>query len=682
MFNIGSRSPGDSPSNTDLSTSSQAHNKLISPLTGETKVVSPPPPLPPPPAGPLTRVRTQGHLLSRPPIHPPQPPPPPVTTSPRQPRGLPHASTNLSAAEAVIQAPRTRKVVLADDDDDDWDETETDLDSDFEDLDRKSDIDAEKGGTLVETGLAGGSGDNDEENDWVSENESGSGDAISAALNKKSIASPPATTNQSLHRPAPSRHQSQPNIHTAASQAKQKHQTILEEEPRRPPPLLNHRVPVAGPSRTSRRPDRDREQQQQQALDQKLRDAALEAQRQREMFVKMPKRSYSNLSTRSQSGLLSQLMNPDPQIFPDSHPYKRGYSSGDVAAGGRPLAGLTRLGIQAMTSITSNGEVKGNLSAGAPPIAARRSLSSGVNTGMAPSGESKGNVSTAVPASSTSKVSFATMGKGIRPTKSAAALPIANSVTASSYMGDMNGIGDRIKGKEKQKESLTNNNSGGMYRPKGPPQEMEMEDESEDDPEQAIQLSKSAAHEKLAAFAGRRTGKAGTGGKVSSRAPPPPLYASPLPAPQPIRSQSQYVGNVHETILTPPAPVPLPLGFPYNLPPAAPPSSPRTTRQLMLRAEIPEELRQNLLWSRKVLKQEFTGPRRKSSSALSTALRPLTAIPTVVHLTEKKRRPDTEPGDPNANAETEDDDDDLLEAAQILRPAKMQRNRSWAGGGR
>jgi len=126
----------------------------------------------------------------------------------------------------------------------------------------------------------------------------------------------------------------------------------------------------------------------------------------------------------------------------------------------------------------------------------------------------------------------------------------------------------------------------------------------------------------------------------------------------------------------------LPLGFPYNLPPAAPPSSPRTTRQLMLRAEIPEELRQNLLWSRKVLKQEFTGPRRKSSSALSPALGPLTAIPTVVHLTEKKRRPDTGTGDSNANTETGDDDDDLLEASQILKPAKMQRNRSWAGGGR
>ena len=39
----------------------------------------------------------------------------------------------------------------------------------------------------------------------------------------------------------------------------------------------------------------------------RLREAALEAQRQRELFVKQPKRSYSNLG-HTQSGLLSQLL--------------------------------------------------------------------------------------------------------------------------------------------------------------------------------------------------------------------------------------------------------------------------------------------------------------------------------------------------------------------------------------
>ena len=50
----------------------------------------------------------------------------------------------------------------------------------------------------------------------------------------------------------------------------------------------------------------------------KLREAALEAQRQRELFVKQPKRSYSNLG-RTQSGLLSQLLNPDSNMITPGH---------------------------------------------------------------------------------------------------------------------------------------------------------------------------------------------------------------------------------------------------------------------------------------------------------------------------------------------------------------------------
>jgi hypothetical protein len=48
-----------------------------------------------------------------------------------------------------------------------------------------------------------------------------------------------------------------------------------------------------------------------------LREAALKAQRQRELFVKQPKRSYSN-SDRTPSSLLSQLLYPDPNMFPSS----------------------------------------------------------------------------------------------------------------------------------------------------------------------------------------------------------------------------------------------------------------------------------------------------------------------------------------------------------------------------
>ncbi len=46
------------------------------------------------------------------------------------------------------------------------------------------------------------------------------------------------------------------------------------------------------------------------------RQAALEAARQREMFRKLPSRSYSNLGQRKQSGLLTTLLNPDPSLLP------------------------------------------------------------------------------------------------------------------------------------------------------------------------------------------------------------------------------------------------------------------------------------------------------------------------------------------------------------------------------
>ncbi|KAF5337605.1 hypothetical protein D9758_014918 [Tetrapyrgos nigripes] len=46
------------------------------------------------------------------------------------------------------------------------------------------------------------------------------------------------------------------------------------------------------------------------------------------------------------------------------------------------------------------------------------------------------------------------------------------------------------------------------------------------------------------------------------------------------------------------------LPYPYNLPPPLPPTSPRTTRQMMLRNEISESCRQNLLWHRRVTNEE------------------------------------------------------------------------------
>jgi len=74
------------------------------------------------------------------------------------------------------------------------------------------------------------------------------------------------------------------------------------------------------------------------------RDAALEAQRQRELFQKLPEQSYVNQAhlTRARSGL-SLLFRPDPGLFPEGHPYRASGSRRDIlarnwTAPGPPLA--------------------------------------------------------------------------------------------------------------------------------------------------------------------------------------------------------------------------------------------------------------------------------------------------------------------------------------------------------
>lgn len=82
----------------------------------------------------------------------------------------------------------------------------------------------------------------------------------------------------------------------------------------------------------------------------RAREAAEEEQRKRrdeEMFAKLPRKSYTNLPEgvagvggveslygppRTRSGLLTQLLNPDPSIFPANHPYRTSFSSQDVTA--------------------------------------------------------------------------------------------------------------------------------------------------------------------------------------------------------------------------------------------------------------------------------------------------------------------------------------------------------------
>ena len=82
--------------------------------------------------------------------------------------------------------------------------------------------------------------------------------------------------------------------------------------------------------------------------------------RDQEMFAKLPRKSYTNLPEgvagvggveslygppRTRSGLLTQLLNPDPSIFPVNHPYRTSFSSQDVTAYSRmnPVLPMTRV---------------------------------------------------------------------------------------------------------------------------------------------------------------------------------------------------------------------------------------------------------------------------------------------------------------------------------------------------
>ena len=104
---------------------------------------------------------------------------------------------------------------------------------------------------------------------------------------------PRTATHRSPHRPNP-KNNIQPDQHT--------HQTHLTRA----------NPPSPSPTNT-------------QAI---MEKAAAEAQRQRDMFAKLPVASFQNLErgpsrTRS-AGLLTQLLNPPLEIFPANHPYRRG----------------------------------------------------------------------------------------------------------------------------------------------------------------------------------------------------------------------------------------------------------------------------------------------------------------------------------------------------------------------
>jgi hypothetical protein len=320
----------------------------------------------------------------------------------------------------------------------------------------------------------------------------------------------------------------------------------------------------------------DAEDKAREAKEAGLRGAALEAQRQRDLFAKVPKRSYSNLN-RTQSGLLSQLMNPNPAIFPPNHPYRLSHSSAD----------LVRMQRQAQRQAERAQAPQRSVSGFAGPVR-------------------------------------------LQTSKSSAALPLAAQITATSSSKPPS---SGMKGKENEK---------GGYRPKGRPKEEEMEDESgeDDDDDDKIQVSRSVAQQRLQALMSRRAPENG--------------IASQLAQHTHTRMAEDHVAPAAQST------APIPLGHPYNLPAPALPMTPRTTRRIMLRTELSESMRRQLLWERQV--SSTTNPAanaRRANNGVLGGLRPLAST------TSMGENPSA-----TKSAEAQDRDERKRRA--------MARNRSWA----
>lgn len=177
--------------------------------------------------------------------------------------------------------------------------------------------------------------------------------------------------------------------------------------------------------------------------------------------------------------------------------------------------------------------------------------------------------------------------------------------------------------------------TSGVYRPKGPLPGQEMDSDSEDEAEEnSLQFSKSVAQDRLKQFAARR-GIVAAGSvlppqpendEIPGWAREEPKGKAPIPPQQPVAPA--------------PAPEPIPVVHPYNLPVNAVPSTPRTTRRQMLRNEMSESLRRQLLWERqqagvpirRTTSTGHVGPQR--TSALN-GIKPLTTTPSMVQLHAK-----------------------------------------------
>ncbi|KXN84075.1 hypothetical protein AN958_00490 [Leucoagaricus sp. SymC.cos] len=350
-----------------------------------------------------------------------------------------------------------------------------------------------------------------------------------------------------------------------------------------------------------------------------------------EMFVKLPKSSFQNLTeiarTRS-AGLLTQLLKPDLQLLPHDHPYRRGFSSGMI----QPLRPFTPLAPaqpfpqqhqhQHQHSHPQVARPQPPSTPAPPPVQAPPVLQRSVTEtpDQPPQHSRQPSRTYQLPKHMAALTNPGLVG-------AAAKTPVATAVMSELRVGSISGTKQTTTGGVSVNESANGNATTATV----------VEDESDgesDDAENQLDLSKSVAQEKLKALLeAKKLKKSALVAQQEKQQQEDEAY----------RDQQQFGvvgvgGQEGSSQLVEPMNIPPSrLHYPYNLPSPNPSTTPRTTRRKMLAVEIPESLRRNLLWERQV-SQAY--PRGLKKSASSNDVVKGWEIPNVVKLTPKGVKPD------------------------------------------
>ncbi|KAG9013062.1 hypothetical protein FRB94_003894 [Tulasnella sp. JGI-2019a] len=293
------------------------------------------------------------------------------------------------------------------------------------------------------------------------------------------------------------------------------------------------------------------------------KEAAVEAARQRDMFAKVPTRSYSDLANQQKKpGLLTSLFHPDPSVVP-------------YLPGGGGL----------------------------------RAHNSAQNLGTRPA-----------PMHNMVMPGTSLVQSRLTTSKSSAAVPLAAQVTVTQQTKPLTStqvkagaalVGDTTA----QVKKCVNPSGRPGYRLQGRPEGMEVESsDSEDDEADSVPLSKSVAQRKLEALAGlakRKSEQQQAQLQAQQQGQGQPSRVAQLrqnsgPQPRLVEEDEEY------SVPTPSAPIGLP--HPYNLPVPAPPATPRTTRRQMFATEMTESMRRQLMWERETNRRVMGGLYKKGSA--------------------------------------------------------------------